>query len=48
MYGTLAHNDLLSAGRTGDRALHAIAHQPSALYDMTHGAALAIVRYPPG
>ena len=41
--GTLAHNDLLSAGRIGDWASHAIAHQPSALYDMTHGAALAIV-----
>lgn len=40
---TLAHNDLLSTGRTGDWASHAIAHQPSALYDLTHGAALAIV-----
>ncbi len=40
---TLAHNDLLSTGRVGDWASHAIAHQPSALYDLTHGAALAIV-----
>lgn len=40
---SLAHNDLLSTGRTGDWASHAIAHQPSALYDLTHGAALAII-----
>lgn len=41
--GTLAHNNLLSTGRTGDWASHAISHQLSALYDLTHGAALAIV-----
>lgn len=40
---TIAHNDLLSTGRVGDWASHAIAHQPSALYDLTHGAALAII-----
>ena len=40
---TLAHNDLLSTGRVGDWASHALAHQPSALYDLTHGAALAIL-----
>lgn len=40
---TIAHNDLLSTGRVGDWASHAIAHQPSALYDLTHGAALSII-----
>ncbi|MDD4820526.1 MAG: iron-containing alcohol dehydrogenase [Flavobacteriales bacterium] len=40
---TIAHNDLLSTGRLGDWASHRIAHQPSALYDLTHGAALCII-----
>lgn len=40
---TIAHNDLLSTGRVGDWASHRMAHQPSALYDLTHGAALSII-----
>jgi alcohol dehydrogenase YqhD (iron-dependent ADH family) len=40
---TIAHNDLLSTGRVGDWASHRMAHQPSALYDITHGAALSII-----
>lgn len=40
---TIAHNDLLSTGRTGDWASHAIEHELSAIYDIAHGAGLAIV-----
>lgn len=43
--GTLAHNGLLSTGRVGDWASHAIEHELSALYDIAHGAGLAII-YP--
>ncbi len=41
--GTLAHNDLLSTGRTGDFASHLIEHELSAIYDVAHGAGLAVV-----
>lgn len=41
--GTIAHNDLLGTGRIGDWATHDIEHELSALYDIAHGAGLAIV-----
>ncbi|MDR0389764.1 MAG: iron-containing alcohol dehydrogenase [Spirochaetaceae bacterium] len=41
--GSLAHNNLLSTGRIGDWASHAIEHELSALFDIAHGAGLAIV-----
>lgn len=41
--GTLAHNDLFGMGRVGDWASHDIEHELSALYDIPHGAGLAIV-----
>jgi len=41
--GAIAHNDLLSTGRIGDWASHQIEHELSALYDVTHGAGLAVV-----
>jgi alcohol dehydrogenase YqhD (iron-dependent ADH family) len=41
--GTIAHNNLLDTGRKGDWASHDIEHELSALYDIAHGAGLAIV-----
>lgn len=41
--GTVAHNNLLSTGRIGDWASHGIEHELSAIYDIAHGAGLAIV-----
>ncbi|MFW6262546.1 MAG: iron-containing alcohol dehydrogenase [Thermotogota bacterium] len=41
--GTLAHNGLLDTGRLGDWGTHMIEHELSALYDLTHGAGLAII-----
>jgi alcohol dehydrogenase YqhD (iron-dependent ADH family) len=41
--GSLAHNNLLSTGRVGDWASHAIEHELSALYDMAHGAGLSVI-----
>lgn len=41
--GTVAHNDLLSTGRIGDWASHQIEHELSGIYDIAHGAGLAIV-----
>jgi alcohol dehydrogenase YqhD (iron-dependent ADH family) len=41
--GTIAHNGLLSTGRVGDWGSHAIEHEPSAIYDIAHGAGLAII-----
>ncbi len=41
--GTIAHNDALSTGRVGDWASHQIEHEISAIYDLAHGAGLAIV-----
>ena len=41
--GSIAHNDLLGTGRAGDWSSHAIEHELSAIYDIAHGAGLAIV-----
>lgn len=41
--GTIAHNNLLNTGRIGDWASHAIEHELSGIYDVTHGAGLAVV-----
>jgi alcohol dehydrogenase YqhD (iron-dependent ADH family) len=41
--GALAHNNLLSTGRVGDWASHAIEHELSAIFDIAHGAGLSIV-----
>lgn len=41
--GSLAHNGLLNTGREGDWGSHAIEHELSALYDVAHGAGLAVV-----
>lgn len=41
--GALAHNGLMGTGREADWASHVIAHELSALYDLAHGASLAII-----
>jgi alcohol dehydrogenase YqhD (iron-dependent ADH family) len=41
--GTVAHNNLLDTGRVGDWASHDIEHELSAIYDIAHGAGLAMV-----
>jgi len=41
--GTVAHNGLLGKGNQEDWASHEIEHELSALYDIAHGAGLAIV-----
>jgi alcohol dehydrogenase YqhD (iron-dependent ADH family) len=41
--GTQAHSDLLGMGRIGDWASHGIEHEISAIYDIAHGAGLAII-----
>jgi alcohol dehydrogenase YqhD (iron-dependent ADH family) len=41
--GSVAHNDLLVTGRTGDWASHGIEHELSAIYDIPHGEGLAII-----
>lgn len=41
--GTLAHNGTCGVGREEDWASHFIEHELSALYDVTHGAGLAVV-----
>ncbi len=40
---TIAHNGLLNTGRVGDWASHQIEHELSGIYDIAHGAGLAIV-----
>ncbi|MDR1558744.1 MAG: iron-containing alcohol dehydrogenase [Clostridiales bacterium] len=40
---TLAHNNLVGMGRVGDWASHHIQHELGAVYDMAHGAGLAII-----
>jgi len=40
---TVAHNDLLGTGRIGDWATHIIEHELSGLYDVAHGAGLAVI-----
>lgn len=39
--GTLAHNDLTGCGTSSDWATHAIEHELSGLFDVSHGAGLA-------
>ena len=41
--GTVAHNGLLGKGKQEDWASHAIEHEVSAIYDIAHGAGLAII-----
>ena len=41
--GTVAHNNLLNTGRIGDWASHDIEHEVSAIYDVAHGAGLAVI-----
>ncbi|GHU53819.1 NADH-dependent alcohol dehydrogenase [Clostridia bacterium] len=41
--GTIAHNGLLGMGREQDWACHAMEHELSAMYDIAHGAGLAIL-----
>ena len=41
--GCLAHNTLYQTGRVGDWASHKLEHELSALYDIAHGAGLAII-----
>jgi hypothetical protein len=41
--GTIAHNNLLDTGRVGDWASHDIEHEISGIYDVAHGAGLAVV-----
>ena len=40
---TVAHNDLLGTGRVGDWASHNIEHELSGIYDVAHGAGLAVI-----
>jgi alcohol dehydrogenase YqhD (iron-dependent ADH family) len=41
--GTVAHNNLLNTGRIGDWGSHDIEHEISGIYDVAHGAGLAVV-----
>ncbi|MCL2231069.1 MAG: iron-containing alcohol dehydrogenase [Treponema sp.] len=41
--GAIAHNGILDTGRIGDWASHALDHELSALFDLAHGAGLAII-----
>jgi len=41
--GSIAHNDLLGTGRIGDWASHGIEHELSGIYDVAHGAGLAVI-----
>lgn len=41
--GTLAHNNLTACGRETDFACHRMEHELSALYNVAHGAGLAVV-----
>jgi len=41
---TIAHNDLLSTGRIGDFGSHQIEHELSGIYDVAHGAGLAVIQ----
>lgn len=41
--GTVAHNELLNTGRVGDWASHQIEHELSGIYDVAHGAGLAVI-----
>jgi len=41
--GTVAHNGLLGMGRSEDWACHRMEHELSAIYDVAHGAGLAVL-----
>lgn len=41
--GTIAHNETVGVGRVGDFGAHQLEHELSALYDVAHGAGLAVV-----
>ena len=41
--GTIAHNGTCGVGREEDWASHFLEHEVSALYDVTHGAGLAVI-----
>jgi len=41
--GMVAHNNLVGVGREQDWASHALEHELSALYDVAHGAGLAVI-----
>lgn len=41
--GMLAHNNICGVGRVQDWASHHLEHELSALYDVTHGAGLAVI-----
>lgn len=41
--GTIAHNGLLGVGRREDWSTHGLEHELSALYDVSHGAGLAVM-----
>lgn len=41
--GTVAHNGLVGMGRAQDWACHGMEHELSAIYDVTHGAGLAVL-----
>jgi alcohol dehydrogenase YqhD (iron-dependent ADH family) len=41
--GAVAHNSLLDTGRVGDWASHDMEHELSGIYDVAHGAGLAVV-----
>lgn len=41
--GAVAHNSSLDTGRIGDWASHLIEHELSGIYDIAHGAGLAVV-----
>jgi hypothetical protein len=41
--GTIALNDILGLGKAGDWASHGMEHELSAVYDIAHGAGLAIL-----
>lgn len=43
--GSIAHNGFFGVGRVEDWATHRLEHELSALYDVTHGAGLAVM-YP--
>ena len=41
--GMVAHNDIVGVGREQDWATHQLEHELSALYDVAHGAGLAVM-----
>ena len=41
--GTVAHNDIVGVGRKQDWNSHALEHELSGLYDVAHGAGLAVI-----